>query len=204
MRSTRQLSSASPRSRSAALASCSCSSDSRFAALAPLRLRARSRASYENLNYRASALKDNWPYYKAHPDEADGARAPIPRRSPTISTAAARILATGRSRAATAGFSGGRGFMQVTGRYNYKTLTTEYKKLFGDSADFEADPDLMARFPYDIRSAVCFRVWKKLPARADKGATDAVVDSVTDVVNMKTPSRAARKSNFKEAYDVFK
>jgi len=171
-------------------------------------------AGFENLNYRASALKANWSYYKAHPDEADEDGAEYQGKKLVKGAHPERIanhiyggradLGNGSIESGDGWRFRGRGFMQVTGRYNYKTLTVEYKKLFADSADFEADPDLMAKFPYDVRSAVCFWVWKKLPARADKGATPQVVDSVTDVVNKSTPSRQARKTNFEEAYAVFK
>jgi putative chitinase len=170
-------------------------------------------AGEENLHYRASALK-HWPYYRAHPEQAEidgsvheGGKLVNKARPEAIANriyGGRKDLGNGSIESGDGWKFRGRGFIQVTGRYNYKELASEYKRLYADSADFEADPDLMARFPYDIRSAICFWVWKSLPQRADQGATDAVVDSITDVINKNTPSRDARKANFKEAYDVFK
>lgn len=171
-------------------------------------------AGYENLNYRQTVLKRDWPYYKKHPDEADDdgsayegkklIKSAHPQRIADHIYGGRKDLGNGSIESGDGWTYRGRGFMQVTGRYNYRMLNDQYKKLFTDAADFEANPDLMAHFPYDVRSAVCFWVWKKLPAVADGGATPEVVDLVTDVVNSKTLSRAERKTHFKEAYEVFK
>ena len=41
-----------------------------------------------------------------------------------------------------------------------------------------------------------------LAARVDRGATDAVVDTITDIVNSLTDSRPARKTNFRTITSV--
>ena len=93
--------------------------------------------------------------------------------------------------------------MQVTGRANYRAITTRYKALFSPSVDVEDNPDLALQFPYDVRSAICFWVMNHCAKQADKGATPEVADLITDIVNMKTDTRAKRKENLKKAYDVF-
>ena len=45
-------------------------------------------------------------------------------------------------------------------------------------------------------SAMGFGSRYRIAAIADRGATDAVVDAVVNVVNSRTDSRAARKTNF--------
>lgn len=49
-----------------------------------------------------------------------------------------------------------------------------------------------------------FWEWKKLNNRADKGATDSVVDSIINVVNEKTESRNNRKKYFQDIYKILK
>jgi predicted chitinase len=54
---------------------------------------------------------------------------------------------------------------------------------------------------YAVRSACYFWVEHNLHERADAGPTDAVVDSITDVVNYNTDSRPKRKENFQKIWD---
>jgi putative chitinase len=173
------------------------------------------KAKREDTHYRASMLH-KFSYYKAHPDEIDQDGSLFDASGKMTQKANAQVIANkiygGRMKDLGNGpvSSGdgwnfrGRGIIQVTGRANYQSVTDEYKKLFTDKVDFMTDPDKMAEFPWDVRSAVAYWVMNGLPARADKGATPQVVDSITDVVNSLTDTRDARKANFKETYDVFK
>ena len=173
-------------------------------------------SSAEDLYYRPSVLKDKFPYYRANPADADAdgmakdaKTGKITHRPDMVSIAnhiygGRKDLGNGSVESGDGYKFRGRGLIQVTGRYNYQQITIEYRKLFGEGADFEKDPDQMTKPPYDIRSAVCFWIWKGLPQLADKGATDAVVDSIVDVINRLTDTREKRKANFRETYDVFK
>jgi putative chitinase len=173
------------------------------------------KAKREDTHYRASMLH-KFSYYKAHPDEIDQDGSLFDASGKMTQKANAQVIANkiygGRMKDLGNGpvSSGdgwnfrGRGIIQVTGRANYQSVTNEYKKLFTDKVDFMTDPDKMAEFPWDVRSAVAYWVMNGLPARADKGATPQVVDTITDVVNSLTDTRDARKANFKETYDVFK
>ena len=99
----------------------------------------------------------------------------------------------------------GRGLKQVTGRANYVTTTQRYAKLYPSSAvDFEKTPDLMAEFPYSLRSAVCFWIENGLHLLADAGSEAAHVDAITAVVNKYTDSYAARRGHFNTAWAAFK
>jgi len=172
------------------------------------------KAKTEDLHYRATKLM-KFSYYKAHPDEAqaDGAlfNAAGKRTQKANDEVIGNKIYGGRKDLGNGPVSSGdgwnfrgRGLIQVTGRDNYQRVTDQYKKLFTDKIDFMTDPAKMSEFPYDVRSAIAYWVMNGLPARADKGATDKVVDSITDVVNSNTDTRPERKANFKAAYDVFK
>jgi putative chitinase len=98
----------------------------------------------------------------------------------------------------------GRGFFQVTFRSGYAALAKQYNALYGaGNVDFEATPDLVAQFPYTVRSAVCYWIQHGLPKLADKGSLDANVDTITNVINANTPSKELRCENFHLAIKVF-
>jgi putative chitinase len=169
----------------------------------------------EDLSYRPEVLKQ-FSYYAKHPAEADAVgmiKDPVTNKvtqSPQQEVIANHIYG-GRPKLGNGSIESGdgwkfigRGLIQVTGRANYQSVSDEYRKLYGGDVDFIKTPKLMAEFPYDVRSAIAYWVMNKLPERADKGDTDAVVDSITDVINSATKSRDKRKKHFKEAYDVLK
>jgi putative chitinase len=173
------------------------------------------KAKSEDLHYRASVLKTKFSYYKAHPAEADTDGALFDAAGKRTQKANPEVVANkiygGRKDLGNGAPSTGdgwkyrgRGLIQVTGRSNYQSVTDTYKKLFTDKIDFMVDPDKMAEFPYDVRSAIAYWVMNDLPKRADKGDDPKVVDLITDVVNSNTDTREDRKKNFKKAYDVLK
>ena len=170
-------------------------------------------AQVENLNYSPKAL-GNFSYYRNHPDEAvqDGyARDPNtqkiirPANQQAIANKAyANRIGNGDVASGDGWLFRGRGFIQVTGRANYAALATTYGNIYGAiDADFVANPDQVASFPYSVRSAVCFWVQHGLPALADHGSSDLNVDAITAVINKDTPSYGERRDNFHQALQVF-
>lgn len=59
-----------------------------------------------------------------------------------------------------------------------------------------SNSDLVAEIKYATRSAVYFWISNGLPELADEGFADSVVDKITAVINLKTDSYSARRSNF--------
>jgi predicted chitinase len=99
----------------------------------------------------------------------------------------------------------GRGLKQTTGRYNYTDFNNRYQSIFDEpSPDFVANPELLAQPRYALHSGVFFWLRHKLYERADTGATDAVVNSITSKVNIYTPpeSYEARRNHFKNIWDA--
>ncbi len=171
-------------------------------------------AKVESLNYSPEGLKNTFKYYRENPGKATtDAYEKDPRthkitRGADQETIANNVYANRNGNGSVASGDGwkfrGRGLIQVTGRGNYAEITRQYGKLYADGVDFETLPDLMADFPYTVRSAVCFWIQHDLQTLADKGSSSADVDRITAVINRNTDSYAERQANFITAYDAFK
>lgn len=173
-------------------------------------------AQVEDMTYAPSVLKSKFAYYKDHPDEADVdgyERDPKNSRKflrkPDKEAIANKAYSSKYGNGAPSTGDGsrfrGRGLIQVTWRDNYRTITNFYNVLFGKGdVDFEKNPEWMATYPYTVRSAVCYWVWKELASLADRGSSGADVDRITAVVNKYTDSYARRREHFKVAYAAFK
>ena len=171
-------------------------------------------AQVESLNYSPKALEANFSYYKNHPDEAvqdgyskDPATGKIVRKANQeriANNAYANRIGNGDAASGDGFRFRGRGFIQVTGRANYASLTTQYGKIYGaPGVDFVTNPDQVASFPFSVRSAVCFWTQHGLPALADQGSSDLNVDAITAVINKGTDSYGDRRDNFHKAIKVF-
>lgn len=171
-------------------------------------------ATIESLNYSPDRLQQVFSYYRTHKTEAaqDGyqkdAKSGKITRSANQETVANKAYANRNGNGGVITGDGwkfrGRGLKQVTGRANYARTMTQYNKLYRDAVDFLANPDLMAKFPYSVRSAVCFWTMNGLNALAEIGDSDNNVDSITIVMNKYTDSYAARRAYFRVALDAFK
>ena len=91
----------------------------------------------------------------------------------------------------------GRGYIQLTGKDNYKAFDAVVAESIVDN------PDLVAT-KYPLLSAAWFFHKNGLHKIADQGATDAVVTSVTKRVNGGTIGIADRIKHFKEYYNLLK
>jgi len=87
----------------------------------------------------------------------------------------------------------GRGYIQLTGKDNYKAFDAVVTESIVDN------PDLVAT-KYPLLSAAWFFHKNGLHKIADKGATDAVITEVTKRVNGGTIGLADRIKHFKEYY----
>jgi putative chitinase len=91
----------------------------------------------------------------------------------------------------------GRGYIQLTGKDNYKAFDAVVAEAIVDN------PDLVAT-KYPLLSAAWFFHKNGLHKIADQGATDAVVTSVTKRVNGGTIGLSDRIKHFKEYYNLLK
>jgi putative chitinase len=91
----------------------------------------------------------------------------------------------------------GRGYIQLTGKDNYKAFDAVVSEAIVDN------PDLVAT-KYPLLSAAWFFHKNGLHKIADKGATDAIVTEVTKRVNGGTIGLADRIKHFKEYFTLLK
>jgi len=91
----------------------------------------------------------------------------------------------------------GRGYIQLTGKDNYKAFDAVVTE------NLLENPDLVAT-KYPLLSAAWFFHKNGLHKIADEGATDAVITKVTKRVNGGTIGLADRIKHFKEYHDLLK
>jgi len=146
------------------------------------------KAVNENLNYGAKGLLGIFKKYFPTPEKA----ALYERKPEKI----ANLVYGGRMgngpEASGEGYKfRGRGYIQLTGKDNYKAFDAVVAESIVDN------PDLVAT-KYPLLSAAWFFHKNGLHKIADKGATDAVVTEVTKRVNGGTIGLADRIKHFKE------
>ena len=89
----------------------------------------------------------------------------------------------------------GRGYIQLTGRANYR----DFDRFVDD--DIISNPDLVAT-KYPLTSAAWFWHTRNLNALADKGATEAHITAVTKRVNGGTNGLQDRIKHFNKYYNL--
>lgn len=146
----------------------------------------------ENLNYSAEILRKVFPKY--FPDLVVAKQ--YERKPEAIASKVYGGRMGNGPEATKEGFKfKGRGFIQLTGKDNYKAFDATVPE------DILANPDLVAT-KYPLLSAAWFWNSRKLNAVADQGATDAVVTKVTKLVNGGTIGLADRIKHFKEYHNL--
>jgi putative chitinase len=150
------------------------------------------RAVQENLNYSAKGL--NGIFRKYFPTEASAAAY---ARNPQKIASKVYGGRMGNGPESTGeGFKfRGRGYIQLTGKDNYRAFGSAINE------DMTANPDKVATH-YPLLSAAWFFSKNGLHKMADEGATDAVVTKITRRVNGGTIGLADRIKHFKEYYHL--
>lgn len=145
----------------------------------------------ENLNYSADGLKKTFSKY--FPDNLADSYAKQPEKI------ASRVYASRMGNGDEASKDGytyrGRGYIQLTGKDNYRA----FDKTVDD--DILNNPDLVSD-KYALLSAAWFWNSKSLNALADKGSGDSVVTDITKKVNGGTNGLDDRIKHFKEYYTL--
>lgn len=173
----------------------------------------------ESLNYSAENLKRKvkdpktgkpagpFKYFRDNPDQADlygrSDTNPVANQEAIANAAYADRNGNGDVASGDGWNFRGKGFIQVTGKSNYQDVQTEIDAKYpGSGVDIIARPADILTPRGGMISAMGYWSMKGLYGKADVGATDAVVDSITDVVNKHTGSRQERKDNFNNTTKV--
>lgn len=108
----------------------------------------------------------------------------------------------------------GRGYLQITGKSIYTEVQRVIKNVMGDPPpiDIVTNYTSVETNPAGLVAAMAYWTWKQLPAKADTGDSNSVVDSITRVINpglfANTPAaitnRTERQNNFQKTKVVFK
>jgi putative chitinase len=146
----------------------------------------------ENLNYSAEILRKVFPKY--FPDIVVAKQ--YERKPEAIASKVYGGRMGNGNEASKEGFKyKGRGYIQLTGKDNYKAFDATVED------DILANPDLVAT-KYPLLSAAWFWNSRKLNSIADQGATDEVVTKITKLVNGGTIGLADRIKHFKEYHQL--
>ncbi len=151
-------------------------------------------AKSENLNYKAKGLTGIFKKYFINESVA----LPYEKQPEKIANKVyANRMGNGDENSGDGYKFRGRGFIQLTGKDNYKN----FSKFIGE--DTISNPDLVAT-KYPLSSAAFFFDSNKLWSICDKGADDATVTAVTKRVNGGTIGLPDRIKHFKEYYNLLK
>jgi putative chitinase len=151
------------------------------------------KAVSENVNYSADGLKKIFPKY--FPGNLSESYARNPEK--IASKVYGGRMGNGDESTKDGFKFRGRGYIQLTGKDNYKN----FAKFIGE--DTIANPDLVAT-KYPLASAAFFFDSNKLWSICDKGVDDATVTAVTKRVNGGTIGLPDRIKHFKEFYNLLK
>jgi putative chitinase len=151
------------------------------------------KAVSENLNYSADGLVKIFGKYFNASTAAGYARNPEKIANKVYSSR----MGNGNEGSGDGWKHRGRGYIQLTGKDNYKAFDATVED------DILANPDLVAT-KYPLASAAFFFNKNGLWAICDKGADDATVTAVTKRVNGGTIGLADRLKHFKEYYALLK
>lgn len=162
----------------------------------------------EDLHYSEAGLKKNFSYFRKNPEEAAlyGKTAEHGADPEAIGNRAYANRNGNGSIESGEGYKyRGRGYIQITGKEIYQNVQNEMNARYpGNGLDIVANVEQTLETKGGMLSAMAYWRWKKLNDRADKGATGAVVDSITQVVNYYTSTYSDRRTNFDSTKVVFK
>jgi putative chitinase len=140
----------------------------------------------ENLNYNPAKLRVRYRFFRQNPDLSEQFGRTADHSADPVMIANlgyANRMGNGDAASGDGWTYRGRGLFQLTGRANYRDFTDWHQATFGESIDFESDPDRAAEPVYAVRSAVYFWLEHDLPALADKGLNASAVREITLRIN---------------------
>ncbi|MFY0534315.1 glycoside hydrolase family 19 protein [Nannocystis pusilla] len=162
----------------------------------------------EDLHYTEAQLKKSFSYFRKNPEEATlyGKTAEHGADPEAIGNRAyADRNGNGNIESGDGYKYRGRGYIQITGKGVYRDVQNEMNARYpGNGLDIVNNVEQTLEPKGGMLSAMGYWRHKKLNDRADKGATGAVVDTLTQVINYYTHTYPDRRTNFETTKVVFK
>lgn len=162
----------------------------------------------ESLNYKDTALKDHFRYFRNNPAEATlyGRNADHPADQQAIANRAyANRNGNGDIASGDGWLYRGKGYIQLTGKGNYQAVQTEIDAKYpGSGVDIVANEGDILTVKGAMISAMGFWSMNNINGAADGGEADDDVDAVTAIVNKHTDTYAKRRTNFGVTKVAFK
>ena len=161
---------------------------------------------FENLNYKASVLKQKFSYFSNHPAEADtyGRTSSHSANPKAIANRAyGNRIGNGNIASGDGWKYRGIGGKQLTGKSNYQSFENWHNSSFpNDKQKFVDNPNLLGQSKYAARSAAFFWVKHKLYNIADKGIENKYINKITDIINFYDDAngKKERRSNVKNIH----
>ncbi|AKT38417.1 glycoside hydrolase family 19 protein [Chondromyces crocatus] len=163
----------------------------------------------ESLDYTPAALKSTFSYYRNNPDMAD-LHGRVPPDQAADQEAIGNHAYGSNSQLGNDSIESGngykyrgRGYIQVTGKYNYeqaqKHIDSEYP---GSGVDIVTNPETLGEYRTGMIASMAYWKAKKINLKADMGSTGDDVDRVTEIVNKHTKTYADRRKNFEDTTKV--
>ena len=89
----------------------------------------------------------------------------------------------------------GKGFKQLTGRDNYARFNKWHRNKYQEKVDFLKNPELVAKPPYNARSAIYFWDSKKLYEAADRNDSDGVTRKINPGAKSSDYTKRKKQTN---------
>ncbi|OCA70001.1 peptidoglycan DD-metalloendopeptidase family protein [Chryseobacterium arthrosphaerae] len=173
-------------------------------------------------NYSVSTLKALFGYFKRHPNEAElykgntyelairayGLRN-VDNEKDIVSCSVSRVNNCNDlgNETKQEGYKYiGRGLIQLTGKYNYTQINSEFQKAFPGQGNLITNPELLEQPKYAVMSGLSYWINNNLNKKADEGTSDDVVNSITRIINRNLDQThyTRRRNFFKKAVTAFK
>jgi len=154
----------------------------------------------ESLNYKDTALKDHFSYFRRNPAEATlyGRNADHPADQQAIANRAyANRNGNGDIASGDGWMYRGKGYIQLTGKGNYQAVQDEIDAKYPESGiDIVANEGDILTVKGAMVSAMGFWSMNNINRAADGGEADGDVNAVTAIVNKHTDTYDKRRANF--------
>ena len=154
----------------------------------------------EGFNYKSLSAISKFGYFKRHPSKAiEVIHEPYAKKKIDIPKFAyghgEKAKELGNLNEKDGYNFAGKGFKQLTGRDNYARFNKWHRNKYQEEVDFLKNPELVAKPPYNARSAIYFWDSKKLYEAADRNDSDGVTRKINPGAKSSDYTKRKKQTN---------